>query len=337
MYLSFPVLTPTSQLKSTSLLLRLSLSLSLSFSFLAMSSSRQHLVVPSSAAGSVDHTPVADAPKKVKRHASDTSPTYPFPTPSVGVDTSLPPLEAASDNNASDPPSPSPAPDTQLPLTPEEIEDAQQDSTPDVDGDAHARAEIDALAGVDQKEFDTQLTFVSPKDTQLQTATASDSDMVDISRELAHKLGCYNVYWSDQDLSKERLVAKYQIVSQGCKYYSISVKGQADQWFLGSKLPPGKYILLPLAPLASAYMPPHGTLDKTKMEEGKVTLAVSKGMEHQAKVEVGIKPSFFNVFTQSPDGRHDMPLLGVFNWLQRSLGPAVSKALEMIGVNVEEF
>jgi hypothetical protein len=150
----------------------------------------------------------------------------------------------------------------------------------------------------------------------------------DLSQELAQRMVCLNLYFGDQDLRDEVFTAKASDKTyQGTRFASIFPKRGRPQIFLGEKLKAGKYILMPLCVLSTAYMPPNGTLDHIKKDEH--DFDVDKDKQEQAEIKIGVRPEMWNRFTVN-EVFEDTVVKEFFKWMGLQMDPLIKQAMEAV-------
>lgn len=249
---------------------------------------------------------------------------------------SLPPLEETKDGNEEVQASQTPVQDQE---DEERMEGAKQQQS------LQDRAN-EELKDVDSGAFgEDGTTWTSKEDEHkllVPVGSASDSNHAltmskapsnkTLSHQLAHALGCFNVYYKDQDIDNEHFVANYTTTSHDTQYMNINTRPYRSQTFLGQKLKYGKYVLSPLLVASSVFLAPHGTLDKTKVDDkGKIVDAVEHGHERQAAMEISFRPDFFSSFSGSNDGGQDLVVKDFLEWARDKVEPRVRSAIAAIG------
>lgn len=179
-----------------------------------------------------------------------------------------------------------------------------------------------------EEEASKAVVLVNPAEQQVAVVAPPPQD---ISHEIAQALRCCNLYFKDQAVGFETFSARAGEPKNDNTHGRLNIKPYRPQTFMGTKLPYGKYVLAPLLPLSEVWMHPYGDMDyMKKVPAVKSDFDVPVGKEDQAKLALTIRPEFFSVFSQSPDGCEDVIGLQFMQWLLEMVEPKVCAAMAQV-------
>lgn len=151
----------------------------------------------------------------------------------------------------------------------------------------------------------------------------------DISHELAHMLGCVNVYFKDIKLDGKTWATPRSYEAYGTQFYHINTKPFAPQRFFGNKLRFGCYVLMPIATLGRSWLPPYGTLDKIKNPaKPKEIIPDANKNPETANIDLTIRPVAWNRFNQTENGADDQVTLDAAQFINDQVEANVHASLQ---------
>lgn len=263
-------------------------------------------------------TPTKKRAKKGRKSASVTS----------EAETETEPEAEIKDTTLYDPnPSPSPPPLESLPALPTAI------VVPPPPTEEEEVVDADLIHILEQnlnKQLEGSHDWVNVKQLDGSEVMKYVGHIDKLNRDLAKRLDCTNLYWTDVDWTKAAFATKYISSSKGTSYGSISQFNRKTQRAFGQQITHGGVnIMLPMAILSKSYQLPHGNLDH--IPDPTNTDDIGKPQfSDQCKIQVGIRPTAYNHFTCTEDGSTDIPVLAALAFIQQWLEPRIQAAIEVM-------